>query len=107
MTLKSQILTDQSIFYDDEDFAETVTYTTPSSSADILALINRGENLAHEQGRSKIKSVVYIKKTDIAEPKYKDTITFDSFVWIVERIEQGSTIDWKVSVRRGSRTKFR
>jgi hypothetical protein len=107
MTLKNQIQADEDVFYDDDDFAETVMYNTQSSSDQILALVNRGENLKHETNKAKITSTVWVKRSDITQPTYKDTVVFDSYTWIVEKIDSGGLIDWKVSLRRGSKTKFR
>ena len=107
MSLKEQMLADRRIFYNGDDFCETILYNTQTTSAEILAFVDREENIAKTIGDGQaILATLYVQKADVESPSYKDSVVFDGFTWTVIKIELGSDIDWRINVLRGSRTNF-
>lgn len=80
MTLKTQMTTDLSVFFNTDDFAKTVTYTPAGESgANITAIfepLSDGENMSAD--RTVKRGYLYIQSTDIEGPAYGDTVEIDA-----------------------------
>ena len=84
MTLKTQLTTDLPVFYNTDEFAETVSYTPIGGAAvDISAIVTREG--AHQEpyvrGPSTAIGSVMVKKSDVSNPQHGDTYVFDSQTW--------------------------
>ncbi|MCK5614113.1 hypothetical protein KAR91_70265 [Candidatus Pacearchaeota archaeon] len=108
MTLKADILSDiDDIFFDVDDFAESVTYTPKGGApAVILAIVDFGENLKISGKTVKEAASVTVKASDVPTPKYKDTVEINSELYTVERSPQGAGGVWVLDIRKGERSAF-
>ncbi len=84
MTLKTQLTIDMSVFFNADEFAETVSYTPKGGAAvDITAIVTREG--AHQEpyvrGPSTAIGSVIVKKSDVSNPQHGDTYAFDSQTW--------------------------
>ena len=84
MTLNIQLTTDLPVFFNTDDFAETVSYTALGGvAANITAIVTR-EGTHQEpyvRGPVSATATVLVKKSDVATPQHGDTYTFDSQTW--------------------------
>lgn len=81
---KAQIITDLSVFFNLEEFAETVSYTASGQAAiDVTAIIIRDTVFQEPyiRGPHTAHADLYIKKSEIAEPRFGDTFTADEEIW--------------------------
>jgi len=84
MTLKTQMTSDMSAFFNTDEFAEDVTYTAVGQAgATIPAIIDRDSSFLepYVRGRDTATCEISVKKSDVATPKYGDTFTFNSETW--------------------------
>ena len=84
MTFKEQLTTDLSVFFNTDEFAETITYTPSGGSpVSIPAIINRDAPLQEPyiRGENTAISEIMVKTSDVSNPQYGDTFTFDSETW--------------------------
>lgn len=102
MTLKSQLSSDLPVFFNTDDFAETVTY----NSVDIPAIVDYGVEKSGENART---AHIIIKQSDVANPAYRDTVVIDSATWRVFRdpnkevAVKGEGNVWELSLVRDER----
>ncbi len=84
MTFKSQLTTDLSIFYNTDEFAETVSYIAAGGSAtDITAIVTRdGTRLEpYVRGEFTAIAIIDVQKSEVPTPQHGDTYIFDSQTW--------------------------
>ena len=84
MTFKTQLTTDLSIFYNTDEYAETVSYTASGGSAtNITAIVTReGSRLEpYIRGEFTAVAIIEVMKSEVATPAHGDTYTFDSQTW--------------------------
>jgi len=84
MTFKEQLTSDLTVFFNVDDFAETVTYTPVSGNASqITAIITRDDvhQEPYKRGESFASCLIYIKKSDVSNLQWGDIFTFDSSDW--------------------------
>ena len=84
MTFKTQMTTDLSVFFNSDEFAETVSYTAIGGAAvDITAIVTHEG--AHQEpyvrGPSTAIGSIMVKKSDVSNPQHGDTYAFDSQTW--------------------------
>ena len=103
MTLKTQITADQSVFFDTDSVAETVTYNDTPISADFTY----GADPQRDAGSQKAKGVLVVKKTDVAAPAYPDTVVIGSTTWYVLNIAKGDDDSWVLNIYTDERHKPR
>ena len=84
MTLKTQMIEDMDIFYNEDEFAEEVAYT-PLGGAQVIipAIIDRDYPFQepYVRGPNTALAMISVKKTDVPNPQYGDTYAFDSQDW--------------------------
>jgi hypothetical protein len=105
MTLKEQILADQDIFYNTDDFAESVVYTPHEGAPKTIpALISYGSG---EEGqgadRYGVRATVRIKAGDVAEPntRGRDALTVGTVEWTIIGAERSASgLEWILQVNR-------
>jgi hypothetical protein len=81
---KGMLLTDMAIFFNLEEFAETVTYTaTGGAGTDITAIIIRDTSYQepYVRGKHTAHADLYVKKSEIAEPRFGDIFSADEEIW--------------------------
>ena len=84
MTFKSQLTSDLSIFYNSDEFAETVSYTPVGGAArDITAIVTRQGSRQEPYIRGEFTALaeIEVKKSEVTNPQHGDTYVFDSQTW--------------------------
>jgi hypothetical protein len=99
MTLKAQLTTDLSVFFDTNEFAETVTY----NAAPIIGIPDYGADQDSNDSDSMTKATIFVKASDVPAPKYRDTVIINSIVWNVLNITEGDGYVWKLNLYRDER----
>ena len=101
MTLSSQLTTDLSIFFDTDEFAQSVTY----AGSVINAIVSDDENLdaAGSRESAMAKGTIWVKVSDVTLPAYRDAVVIGSDTWYVRRIVSGDGYVWQVEIYRGQR----
>ena len=99
MTLKTQMTSDLSTFFNTDEFAETVSY----NGSDISGVVDFGEDLNEQSDGLQAVATLYIKKSDVADPNYRDTVVIDSVTWRVSRVSEGDGAVWKLGLTRDER----
>jgi len=105
MTLKDQMAADlAAIFYNTDDFAESVTYTpadaTPAKT--ISAIIDYGQGDEYKGADSYgVRAVIRVQASEIAQPARKDEVTIGTDTWVVigaDLIADG--LEWIIEVNK-------
>lgn len=99
MTLKDDITSDLSVFFNTNEFAETVTY----NGTDIPAIVEYEENLDEQTGSAVAIATLTIKKSDVSDPDYLDTVVIGSDTWKVRNRIEGNAYIWKLALYRDER----
>lgn len=87
MTLKTQMTADMSVFFNADEFSETISYTAVGESAvDISAIVERSGSQLEDYVRGQVTAIVTvtIKKADVPNKAFGDTFTIDGHVWNFE-----------------------
>lgn len=94
MTLKEQMEADLEVFFNPDEFGQTVTYDNGTDpAADILAVVD-----FDREGRYHADyALIYLKASDVERPKYRDKITIDGRVWRVMRDEKDGLNVWLIN----------
>lgn len=101
MTLKTQMTSDLSVFFNTDDFAQSVTYAGKA----VNALVILGENLddAGSRESAMARGQIVVKVSDVATPAYRDAVVIGSDTWRVRRIVYGDGLVWKLDIYRDER----
>lgn len=99
MTLKDQITSDLSTFFNADEFAETVSY----NGSDISGVVDFGEDLNEQSDGLQAVATVFVKKSDVVDPDYRDTVVIDTVTWHVSNIQEGDSDVWKLNITRDAR----
>lgn len=78
MTLADQLTTDLPVFFDTDDFGQTITYNGSS----IIAIVDYGISPAGENART---ARIVVKASDVPAPAYRDLAIIGSDTWRVFR----------------------
>lgn len=79
MTPKTQMTTDLSVFFNTDEFAEPITYAGSSITAVVeIGAAPKREDEAHLQ-----RAEIWIKRSDVSDPAYRDKVVIDSVTWRV------------------------
>lgn len=84
MTLKTQITSDLSTFFNTDEFAETVSYTPVGGAAvDITAIVTRDNPFQepYVRGEETATCEIEVMASEVADPQYGDLFTFNSETW--------------------------
>jgi len=102
MTLKSQLSSDLSIFFDTDDFAETVTY----NSVDIPAIVDCGSD---EDANSIFDFMdIEVQTLDVAVVTYRtDTLVYDGLTWRYPKIISQDAQTKKIRFIRNQRPRVK
>lgn len=95
---------DLTVYFNTDEFAETVTYNGSS----VTALFRYKRNLDVDAGTDNsdttmAKAELMVKVSDVASPAYRDTIIVSSVTWRVKNIEYGDGYVWKLNLYQDER----
>jgi hypothetical protein len=93
---------DLSVFFNTDEFAETITYAGVS----IKAIVDYGrvQDLGNAVNNANVNiAAIWVKKSDVASPTYRDTVVISGVTWTVLNVESGDGLTWKVNIRRDER----
>ena len=99
MTLKTQMTSDLATFFNTDEFADMVSY----NGSDIDGVVDFGEDLNEQTDSLKAMATLYIKKSDVVDPDYRDTVVIDSVTWHVSNVQEGDSDVWKLNLTRDER----
>ena len=98
MTHKTEMTTDLAVFFNGDEFAETVTY----NGTDITASVEYGEG--ETGGSAARRATLFVKKSDVTLPTYRDTVVIGSEKWRVfedsaqEAVISGDDYVWEIPI---------
>lgn len=81
---------DLSIFFNLGEFAETIVYTAlGGSSVNVTAVVIRNIVLEepYVRGDKTARAEIYVKKSEVDNPRFGDTFTFDRQTWELDPIK--------------------
>lgn len=99
MTLKAQLTSDLSVFFDENEFAQAVTY----NGAPINVVVDYGKDQDMDNNSNATKAVMFVKVSDVASPEYRDTVVINTVTWYVLNILDGDGYIWKINLYRDER----
>lgn len=101
---KDQLAADlESVFYNDDDFAEAISYTPYGGTAkNVKALVDYGEGEQYQgSGAYDVRAALFVRVADLAAVTNKDTVVIDGQTWGVvgaEKINDG--LEWRIELNR-------
>lgn len=104
-TLKTQMTNDLSIFFDTDDFADTVTYNGVSIPA-IVDYGKRQDGRENDgQDRQTVMATIAVKVASVASPAYRDTVVIGSSTYRVMKPLplRGDGYIWVLAIERDER----
>jgi len=87
--------TDLSVFYNTNEFAETVSYTAIGGAAtDIIAMVTRegSHTETYVRGAVTASAIIDVQKSEVSNPQHGDIYTFDSQTWEMDPDVSGGVI---------------
>ena len=107
MGFKDDLTADLSIFFNTDEFAETIAYTPVNGTLkNIPAIVDLLEDLGDDTlGKAKLIEVI-IKKDDIETPVYRDSIVIGGNEYYVSTVSEGEGYVWRLLARRDFRGNF-
>lgn len=102
MSLKTQIASDLTKFFDANDFAIPVSY----NSSSILAIWTPGENQADNASAIVREGKLEVRVGDVATPAYRDTVVINSVTWRVRPVISGDEYTWVLALETSERPKL-
>lgn len=109
MTLKTQITSDLSAFFNTDEFAETISYTPSDGGAvSIAAILEDMDPSIMAEAPPADSMILHVLHSDVSDPQRGDTFTISSETWyLVENIGGGSTEEtWKLLVSRSDKRRI-
>jgi len=91
MSFKEQIASDMAVFFNTDEFAETILYQAFGSriATDVSAIVLRDpyEESNGADGREIIRTARVLIRSDAVTPGLRDVLTFDGRTWTVAAVE--------------------
>jgi hypothetical protein len=106
MTLKADLTTDLTTFFNTDEFAESVTYTATGVAAKTIKVILDKEDPTIQATTPPGDSMIILAKyADITAPRRGDTFTINSETWYVIGDPQGGRAEgiWHIEASRSAR----
>ncbi len=99
MSFKDQMAQDLAIVFNEDEFGESITYNGNA----IVAIIDRQEQPMYNGNNVANFANVLVKKSDVPNVAYQDTVQFDDSVWTVVNFKNldGHTIILSVKRNEG------
>lgn len=89
---------DLSVFFNANEFAESVTYAGNAITAIVERSLGKRENSVTAQGSVK-QATLFVKESDVSAPAYRDAVVIDGDTWhVIEipgRAEEGI---WRLEI---------
>ena len=101
MTLKQQISSDLSVFFNTDDFADSAVYNSHDgtySSKSIKIIIDYNADLSKTEFGAADTTQIILQKSEIVDPKIYDTIVFDGVTYTIRQRLSGDNYTWNVAV---------
>ena len=106
MTFATQTTSDLDVFFNSDEFAKAVTYTPAvGDAANIYGIIEyeQDDNLRPDASMLK-DATLYVKKSDIADPDYFDTVTIAGTTWKIRHADPSDDdLIWILKIHRDER----
>jgi len=100
MALKSFLSADLSLFFNTDEFAETVSY----NGQDISAIFTSYKD-QEERHSDFIKAELTVKFSDITSPQYRDKVVIDGVTWRVSDIIAYDEYIYKIEIQTDEKPK--
>jgi len=87
MSLKSQLVSDMSVFFASDEFAETISYTPKDGAvSNIVAIVDKSSFRLepYVRGPETATCIITVKAGDVTNPAIGDIFTFDGSNWEFE-----------------------
>lgn len=99
MTFKTQMTTDQSVFFSKNEFAISATVTTSLSSFSATITMDLGQvnGLGDLNGQTTLAFAI-ARKSEYPTPQRYDTILADGTTWRIEDVTGGDDISWSLQI---------
>jgi hypothetical protein len=106
MTLKTQMVSDMSVFINTDEFATAIIYAGSSINA-IVDYGNAAEDNIfqsdHPSGSTVDVCEIEVKVADVASPAYRDEVVIGSTTWYMRKIISGDGITWLLRLETDER----
>ncbi len=104
MTLKTVMASDLGLFFNTDDFAETINY----AGSDINAVIDYDEAKKVIAGKTPMEGVadyafLTVKQSDVPNPLYRDIAIINTATWRVAKIDSGDGFVWNLIIKKDER----
>lgn len=83
MTLADQLTTDLDVFFDLDEFAQTVTYDNGTTPTSIKAVVDPWGAVRQSGSQSTVKKIM-VKKADVPVPDYRHSFVIDGTTWYIK-----------------------
>ena len=94
MTFKTQMINDLSVFFNTDEFAETITYTPSGGSPVEISAIPGDQNATlQDPPPAGDTMTIFVKASDVSDPGYKDQFTINSETWYFRKNLSGGSND--------------
>jgi hypothetical protein len=106
MTLKTDLTTDLTTFFNMDEFAESVTYTATGVAAKtITVILDKEDPTIQSVTPPGDRMIIWAKYADITAPRKGDTFTINSETWYVTGEPAGGRAEgiWHIEVSRSAR----
>jgi len=106
VTLKTQMTSDLSVFFNTDEHATEVTYTPAVGDASTVdAVIDYGEEGDNDgRGSHLSEATLYCKKSAISSPAYRETFTIGGETWTIRQILRGDDdLVWHIRIQQEER----
>jgi anti-sigma factor ChrR (cupin superfamily) len=94
MTFKTDKTADLSVFFNTDEFAESVTY----KGAAIDAIVTYGQDPNAAGSSRRAEATLMVKQSDVAAPAYRDTVVIGTTTWYVQNVQQGDDDVWLITL---------
>ncbi|MGB2808000.1 MAG: hypothetical protein WBC22_09675 [Sedimentisphaerales bacterium] len=104
MTFKDQMTSDLSVFFNTDEFADTVSYTSIDDIAKDITIVPTRSNPFQEpyvRGEETATCEIEVKKSEVTHPQYGDIFTIPSRVWAYDATITTESEVWEFDPVRG------
>ena len=109
MTFKDQLEEDLDVFFNTEEFAETVAYTPSGEGGpmDIPALVDFDENPEDMGANVRSSGRITVKAADVPAPGYRDAFVRGGKIFTIVRVLRGDGRVFRLAFERDVRPTFK
>jgi len=107
MTLKDQMTSDLSVFFNTDEFAENVVYTAKDEFPVTIPVIPADEEDIVGTESSVEEMRIEVKASDVPDPTYRDTFEVEGVTWYYAETEKKDDYTKILKLTRKERPTFR